>query len=166
MTQHKLIVSTIGIGFVSASLLVGGAWAAQPTQADIDFCNQQAMARTTQGSPTSSDPARQPGQMGSGAVRGSDQPAAQGTPSTPGTVTSPGSSVSSGTGAGNAGGTAPGSRYPGHTGTGSSAESGGSASNRSTPSGSVQSVPGMAPIDDSNVAYRQAYLDCLQQRVK
>ena len=95
MTQHKLIVSTIGIGFVSASLLVGGAWAAQPTQADIDFCNQHAMARSTQGSPRSSDLGRQPGQMGSGAVRGSDQPAAQGTPSAPGTVTSPGSSVSS-----------------------------------------------------------------------
>jgi hypothetical protein len=164
-------------------MLVGGAWGAQPTQADIDFCNQQAMARSTQGSPRSSDVGRQPGQLGTGAAKGSDQPAAQGSQSpgtggvtAPGTVTSPGSSVSSGTGAGNAGGTTSGSRYPGHTGTGSSAESGGPTSGRSMPpgsgtsgsgaTGSLQNVPGMSPMGESNMAYRQAYIDCLQQRVK
>jgi len=47
-------MSTFAIGLVIAGCLVGHAWGAQPTRADIDLCNQVAMFRGTPGSSSGS----------------------------------------------------------------------------------------------------------------
>src|SRR5262245_53615621 len=126
MKYHKFIVSTLAIGFIAAGAFVGAVWAA-PTQADIDFCNQQAamLSRSASGSTPGSSETRQPGQIGSGATRGPDQPAAQ---------TNPSGSASSGT---------MGSRssMPGSTGSGST--SSGTSTSPGVSSPSAESAPGM-----------------------
>jgi len=101
----------IGTGILTIGTVAGVAWAATPTQGDMDFCNQKAAQ------------------------------ASKATPVQPGT-TSP-----------------PSTAQPG------SNPTGGRMTDSSQP-GTPPSQLGMAPIGETDPAYRQAYLGCINERTK
>jgi hypothetical protein len=115
--------------------LTGGALAIGPTKADMESCNQKA-AQVTKATPV------QPSASGQPAT-----PPSTGTPtdtSKPGTPVSPGPAAQP----------APPTPQPGNN------PSGGRMTDSSTP-GVPPSELGIAPMGESDPAYRQAYLACI-----
>jgi hypothetical protein len=106
----------IGTAALTIGTLAGAAFAAQPTKADMDLCNQKA-AQVSKATPVKpgAGTARQPG---------------------PPTSAQPGSNPT-----------------------------GGRVTDSSQP-GISPSQLGMAPIGDTDPAYRQAYLACVNERTK
>ena len=131
----------IATGILTIGILAGAAWAATPSKGDTDFCNQKA-AQVSKATPV---------QPGAGTTR---QPAPTGGPAD---SSKPGTPVSPGTAAQPAPGT--GSPQPG------SNPTGGRMTDSSQP-GTPPSALGMAPIGETDPAYRQAYLACLNERTK
>jgi hypothetical protein len=134
----------IGTGILTIGALAGIAWAASPSKAAMEFCNQKAaqVSKATPvkpGSGTSRQPASPPTTGGS-----SDS-------SKPGTPVSPGTSGQPAPGTGSA---APGSN-----------PTGGRMTDSSQP-GTPPSAIGMAPIGETDQTYRQAYLACISERTK
>jgi hypothetical protein len=126
----------IGAGLVMLGTVAGGAWAGQPSQADMDFCNQKA-AETRKGTPV------QPGAGGN--QPGTNAPAGRMVPdsSQPGTPVQPGTQA----------------KPPGNNPTG------GRITDSSQPGTLMPPpAPGMAPIGQTDGSYRAAYLTCLNQR--
>ena len=126
----------IGTGILTIGTVAGVAWAATPTKGDIDFCNQKA-AQASKATPV---------QPSAGTTR---QPAPA--PTTPGTPVSPGTAAQPAPGTG--------SPQPG------SNPTGGRVTDSSQP-GIPASQLGMAPIGETDPAYRQAYLACINERAK
>jgi hypothetical protein len=135
----------IGICVVAIGTLGGAASAAQPSKADMDFCNQKAaqVAKAT------------PAKPGAGTTR--QQPTPPPTTGGPSDSNKPGTPVSPGAGAQPAPGT--GSSQPG------SNPTGGRVTDSGQP-GTPPSALGMAPIGETDQGYRQAYLACINQRTK
>jgi hypothetical protein len=134
----------IGAGILTIGTLAGAAGAAQPSKGDMDFCNQKA-AQVSKATPV---------QPGAGTTR---QPSPPPTTGGPADSSKPGTPVSPGTTAQPAPGT--GSPQPGSNPTGG----------RMTDSGQPGTPPsalGMAPIGETDRAYRQAYLACINERTK
>ena len=128
--------SFIGTGILTIGILIGAAWAATPSKGDMDFCNQKA-AQVSKATPV------QPG-------AGTTPPPTTGRPADkPGTPVSPGTAAQPGTA----------SPQPG------SNPTGGRATDSSQP-GTPPSELGMAPIGETDRAYRQAYLACINERAK
>ena len=140
MKYQKLVCTSL----LAFGTLAGAAWAAQPTKADMDFCNQKA-AQATKATPV---------QPGTGTTRQPTPPPTTGGPSDRST---PGTPVSPGTGSQSAPGT--GSSQPG------SNQTGGRITD-SRPPGTPPSELGMAPAGETDQGYRQAYVACIDQRVK
>ena len=134
----------IGTSILAIGTLAGAAWAAQPSKGDMDSCNQKA-AQVSKATPV---------KPGAGTTR---QPAAPPTTGGPSDSSKPGTPVSPGTAAQPAPGT--GSPQPG------SNPTGGRVTDSSQP-GTPPSALGMAPIGETDQAYRQAYLACINQRAK
>src|SRR5262249_52395245 len=57
----------LGAGLLTAAAIAGQAWAAQPTQADMDFCNRQATAGQSSAAGAGQPTARR-GDAGAGAA--------------------------------------------------------------------------------------------------
>jgi hypothetical protein len=131
MTRWIVVATPL---FILTSL-AGGALAVSPTKADMDSCNQKA-AQVTKATPvqpsTSSQPATPP------------STSMQTDASKPGTPVSPGPATQ----------TVPSTPQP------SSNPSGGRVTD-SSPPGVPPSQLGMAPIGETDPAYRQAYLACI-----
>jgi hypothetical protein len=119
----------IATGILTIGTVAGAAWAASPSKADMEFCNQKA-------------------------AQVSKAPLAKGGPSD---ASKSGTAVSPGTATQPAPGT--GSTQPG------SNPTGGRVSDSSQP-GTPPSALGMAPMGETDQAYRQAYLACINQRTK
>ena len=121
------------------SLTAGFAIAADPSKADIDFCNAKATA-ATKASPVQpgSTPQREVPPMTGGATE-----VKPGTPASPGQPVQP----------------APRASQPG------SNPTGGRITDSSQP-GMPSSDVGMSPIGQTDPRYRQAYLACLSDQVK
>lgn len=134
----------IGTGALTIGTFVGAALAAQPTKTDVDLCNQKAaqVGKATPvkpGAGTTREPAPPPT---TGRQAESNKP---GTPVSPGTASQP----APGTG----------SPQPG------SNPTGGRVTDSSQP-GIPPSQLGMAPVGETDPAYRQAYLACINERAK
>jgi hypothetical protein len=134
----------IGAGILTIGTLAAAAWAATPSKADMDFCNQKAAqvskaAPVQPGAGTTRQPARPPTTSG---AADSNKP---GTPVSPGTAAQP----------------APGTGSP----PSGSNPTGGRMTDSSQP-GTPPSALGMAPIGETDQAYRQAYLACITERTK
>ena len=115
--------------------LAGSALALNPTKADMDSCNQKA-AQVTKATPVQPSTSSQPATLPSTSMQtGASKP---GTPVSPGPATSP----------------APSTPQPGTN------PSGGRITDSSTP-GVPPSELGMAPIGETDPAYRQVYLACI-----
>jgi hypothetical protein len=134
----------IGTGILAIGTLAGAAWAAEPSKGDKDFCNQKA-AQVSKATPV---------KPGAGTTR---QPAPPPPASGPSDSSKPGTPVSPGTAAQPAPGT-------GNPQSGSN-PTGGRMTDSSQP-GTPPSALGMAPIGETDQAYRQAYLACITQRTK
>ena len=162
--RWKTLVS--GAGFISLAAVAGATWAGQPTQADMEFCNQKA-AEMSQGTPV------QPGVAGN--QPGINAPAESANPATgqkaspvqPGsqgqTPPAPGNNPTGGriTDSSQPGAVAPGPATP----TPRNNPTGGRITDSSQPGMTLSSpLPGMAEMGQTNGAYRQAYLTCLTQR--
>jgi len=138
---HALLVSA---GLLVSGAIAGGVWAAQPTQADIDFCNRQAAASTSGGQGSNQTTAQTPGAPSARDGAGSNRTGGRITDSTqPGANTAPGAGPAPGVGNNPTGGRITDSSQPG-----------------------AAPAPGMAASGQSNPTYRQAYMACLQQRVQ
>jgi hypothetical protein len=124
-----------GTQLLALASLTGGALAVGPTKADMDSCNQKA-AQVSKATPvkpsTSSQPATPPA---TGMQSDTSKP---GTPVSPGPATQP----------------APSTPQPGNN------PSGGRVTD-SSPPGVPPSELGMAPMGETDPAYRQAYLACI-----
>jgi hypothetical protein len=131
----------IATGILTIGTLAGAAWAAEPTKADMDFCNQKA-AQVSKPSPV------QPGTN----VQAATQPPTGGLSDsrTPGTPVSPGSAQPR---------PGPGTPQPGNNPTG------GRITDSSQP-GTPPSARGMASVGETDPAYRHAYLVCINERAK
>lgn len=134
----------VGTGALVLATLAGAALAAQPTKADMDLCNKKA-AQVSKATPV---------KPGGGAQR---EPAPPPTTGRTADSTKPGTPVSPGTPAQPAPGT--GSAQPG------SNPTGGRVTDSSQP-GVSPSQLGMAPIGETDPAYRQTYLACINERAK
>ncbi len=125
----------IGTELLTLTSLASGALALGPSKADMDSCNLKA-AQVTKATPvqpsTSSQPATPP------ATAMQTDTGKPGTPVSPGSATQP----------------APATPQP------STNPSGGRITD-SSPPGTPPSELGMAPIGESDPAYRQAYLACI-----
>jgi hypothetical protein len=99
----------VGTGILAIGALTGAVWAAEPSKADMDVCNQKAAQVTSSGQPKSGT-----------------------TPPSTSQSTNP---------------------------------TGGRATDSSQP-GISPSQLGMAPIGETNPAYKQAYLACINDRTK
>jgi hypothetical protein len=134
------------IGSIALTLVIlaGAALAAQPTKGDIDLCNQKA-AQVSKATPV---------KPGVGTQRGPAPPPTTGRSAD---STKPGTPVSPGTAAQPAPGT--GSPQPGSNPTGGRVTD-------STQPGVSPSQLGMAPIGETDPAYRQTYLACINERAK
>ena len=99
----------VGMGILAIVALTGAVWAAEPSKADMDACNQKAAQVSNSGQPRSG-------------------------------TTPPSTSQSSN-------------------------PTGGRMTDSSQP-GISPSQLGMAPIGESNPAYKQAYLACINDRTK
>jgi hypothetical protein len=130
----------IGTGILTIGTLAGSAWAAEPTKADMDFCNQKAAQVSTPS----------PVQPGTGMQPATPPPTSGLSDSTPGTPVSPGSAQPR---------PGPGSPQPGNNPTG------GRITDSSQP-GTPPSARGMASVGETDPAYRQAYLVCINERTK
>jgi len=134
----------LATGILTIGTLAGAAWAATPSKGDMDFCNQKA-AQVSKATPV---------QPGAGTTRQPVPPPPTGGPadsSKPGTPVSPGTTAQPAPGTG--------SPQPG------SNPTGGRMTDSSQP-GTPPSELGMAPIGETDPAYRQAYLVCLNERTK
>jgi hypothetical protein len=134
----------VGTGGLALATLAGAALAAQPTKADMDRCNQKA-AQVSKATPV---------KPGEGTQRAPVPPPTTGRESD---STKPGTPVSPGTATQPAPGT--GSPQPG------SNPTGGRVTDSSQP-GVSPSQLGMAPIGETDPAYRQTYLACINERAK
>src|SRR5262245_15546698 len=141
--RRRLMIrsSMIAMSLMTVGAFAGGALAVGPSRADMDFCNQKA-AEVTKPSPvqpsTHNQPATAPRTgMPTGEI------------AKPGTPVSPGAPVQP----------APPTAQPDKN------PSGGRISDSTLP-GIPPSQLGMAPIGESDSAYRQAYLACINERQK
>ena len=125
----------IGTQLLALTSLTGGALAIGPTRADMDSCNQKA-AQVTKATPVQPSTRSQPATPSS--------PSMQPDTSKPGTPVSPGPAAQP----------APSTPQPGNN------PSGGRITD-SSPPGVPPSELGMAPIGETDPAYRQAYLACI-----
>jgi hypothetical protein len=131
-------LTLFGTGVLLLGTFACPAWAGEPTKADMDFCNKKAAEVSTPS----------PVQPGSSTQATTPPPAGTvtpGTPVSPGPVVQP----SPGSGSGQIG----------------KSPSGGRITDSSQP-GIAPSARGMAPIGEKDLKYRQAYLACLDARVK
>ena len=95
MKHLRLSTLFIGAGMLAIGAVAGGGWAAQPAQADMDFCNQKA-TEVTKGTPVQPGVgSTQPGTNTTGGrITDSTQP---GTPVQPGVgSTQPGTNTTGG----------------------------------------------------------------------
>jgi hypothetical protein len=134
----------VGTGGLTFATLAGATLAAQPTKADMDLCNQKA-AQVSKATPV---------KPGTGTTR---EPAPPPTTGRAVDSTKPGTPVSPGTAAQPAPGT--GSPQPG------SNPTGGRVTDSSQPGVSASQL-GMASIGETDPAYRQTYLACINERAK
>jgi hypothetical protein len=134
----------LGIGILTIGALAGAAWAAQPSKADTDFCNQKA-AQVSKATPV------KPGAGTSQKPAPAPTTAAPSDRSKSGTPVSPGPAAQSGPSTANP--------QPG------SNPTGGRITDSSQP-GTPPSALGMAPAGETDQGYRQAYLACINERTK
>ena len=134
MSRSRFGTLLLATGMLQIGTLAAAAWAAPPSQADMDYCNRQALASRGSGSssvaPTPPGRAANPGSM------------TNASPTTLGSSTYPGSTGSSGSTSG----------QPGSGARGTMSQD------------DVNSAPGMAATGQSDPNYRQMYVACLQQR--
>jgi hypothetical protein len=128
----------IGTQLLTLTSLTGGALAIGPTKADMESCNQKA-AQVTKATPVQPSTRSQPATPPSTGMQADTSKA--GTPVSPGPAAQP----------------APSTPQPGNN------PSGGRMTDSSTP-GVPPSELGMAPIGETDPAYRQAYLACITSK--
>lgn len=128
----------IGTQLLTLTSLTGGALAIGPTKADMESCNQKA-AQVTKATPVQPSTRSQPATPPSTGMQADRSKA--GTPVSPGPAAQP----------------APSTPQPGNN------PSGGRMTDSSTP-GVPPSELGMAPIGETDPAYRQAYLACITSK--
>ena len=128
----------IGTQLLTLTSLTGGALAIGPTKADMESCNQKA-AQVTKATPVQPSTRSQPATPPSTGMQADTSKA--GPPVSPGPAAQP----------------APSTPQPGNN------PSGGRMTDSSTP-GVPPSELGMAPIGETDPAYRQAYLACITSK--
>jgi len=133
-------LSLVATALLTIGTFAGGASAAGPSKADMEFCNQKA-AQASKPSPVQPSTTNQPAKQPSTGTQTDD--------SKPGTPVSPGVPVQR----------APATPQAGNN------PSGGRITDSSQP-GMTASQSGMAPIGEIDSAYKQAYLACISERTK
>ena len=132
--------TVVGMGLLTIGILTGGVLAAGPSKADMDFCNQKA-AQVAAPSPVKPSTHNQPAKPPSTGMQ--TDTSTRDTPVSPGAPVQP----------------APVTPQPGNN------PSGGRTTDSSQP-GIPPSQLGMAPYGEIDIAYRQAYLACINARQK